>query len=108
MLSYDKKVNELLSDTEFFKKIISMKTAEEVQSAFEKAGAEVPIEDVQEIGAVINEVLEKLNEENLESVSGGVNPAGFLAGMGMIIRILDVARDVEYFVQAVKWSHRRH
>ena len=85
MLDKDEKINELLADKEFFKKITSMKTIEEVVEAFEDEGIEISVEEVQEIGAMINEVVSKLNEEALEKVSGGGSKGrqlaeGFLSG----------------------------
>ena len=38
MLDKDEKINELLADKEFFKKITSMKTIEEVVGAFKDEG----------------------------------------------------------------------
>ncbi len=69
----DERINELLADKDFFKKITSMKTPEEVVGAFKEEGIEISTEEVQEIGAMINEVVGKLNEDYLENVSGGGN-----------------------------------
>lgn len=71
MLDKDKRINELLADKEFFKKITSMKTIEEVIGAFKEEGIEISVEEVQEIESMINEVVAKLNGEALENVSGG-------------------------------------
>lgn len=64
----------LLENEDFVKKIIIMEDAEEVKKSFKESGVEVSDSELDEVGSVMNEIVEILNkmpEEELKSVSGG-------------------------------------
>lgn len=66
----------LLENEDFVKKIIIMEDAEEVKKSFKENGVEVSDSELDEVGSVMNEIVEILNkmpEEELKSVSGGNN-----------------------------------
>ena len=70
-----KKFQSLLSNEEFMKKILQMKTAEEVQAEFKKDGVEISLEEVGILGSLSNKSIEKggkpLSEEDLSEIAGG-------------------------------------
>ena len=57
------------------KKILPMKTPEEVKKAFEEQGVEISLEEVEILGSLINKSIEKggkpLSEEDLSEIAGG-------------------------------------
>ena len=76
------KLQEILSDENFVREILEMKTAEEVQKAFEEKSIKLTIAEIQLLGSEINEQIKKIqdSEENkiildseLENISGGSN-----------------------------------
>lgn len=89
------KILELLNKEEFLKKIMILKTPEEVQKIFKDNNIDVSLEEVQSLGDEINlEIARKtkeLNENELCSISGGVNfsavnilnMAGYASVMGI-------------------------
>ena len=69
------KLSKLLNDEDFLKKILPMKTPEEVQAEFKKEGLELSIEEIEALGKAINAAAKKgkpLSEDELENVSGGM------------------------------------
>ena len=69
------KIESLLKNEEFMKKILPMQTPEEVQAEFKKEGVELSIEEIEALGSIINKYLEKggkpLSEDELENIAGG-------------------------------------
>lgn len=74
---------------DFAKKIMQMKTKEEVKKALSDEGVTATDEEINELGGLIKEILNKLEtlpENELEAVAGGVKGAGtkggFWSGLG--------------------------
>lgn len=64
----------LLEDKDFVQKIVTMEDVEEVKKSFKNKGVEISDNELNELGAIMNEIIEILNkmpEEELNSVSGG-------------------------------------
>ena len=80
------KIQELMKNEEFTKKLLSMENPEDVQDLFEDNGVELTLDEVKQIGLTLDkffsgeitaEQLEQtangeLSEEDLEQVAGGV------------------------------------
>lgn len=71
------KVQKLLSDEEFVKKLISQDTIEDAKKLFENQGIKTSIEEMEMLGRFIKKISEKgnekLSEEDLEEIVGGKN-----------------------------------
>lgn len=88
------KATELLKTAEFLKKVLPMEPAEALK-AFEAEGAEITIDELNELAAEINKGLEnsgegELSAEALENVAGGKMDPGlfwFAVGVGVGIGI---------------------
>lgn len=69
------RVNELLMDKTFQEKSLAVTNEEEVQELFAEFGLELTHEEVESIlvqlGSMLSETSEELDEEDLENVSGG-------------------------------------
>ena len=69
------KVQKLLSDKEFVKKLISQETVEDAKKLFENQGIATSIEEMEMLGRFIKKISqksnEKLSEKDLEEISGG-------------------------------------
>ena len=69
------KVQKLLSDEEFVKKLISQETIEDAKKLFEDQGITTSIEEMEMLGRFIKKISEKgnekLSEEDLKEVVGG-------------------------------------
>lgn len=64
----------LLENKDFVEKIIAMEDAQEVKKSFKENGVEISDSELDELGAIISEIVEILNkmpEDELNSVSGG-------------------------------------
>ena len=69
-----KKLEEILADQEFVKKLLGIETAEEVQQALKEKGVELSLEEINEIHRQIIQQLEsgeELDKEQLKNVAGG-------------------------------------
>ncbi len=69
-----KKLEEILADQEFVKKLLGIETAEEVQQALKEKGVELSLEEINEIHKQIIQQLEsgeELDKEQLKNVAGG-------------------------------------
>lgn len=71
------KVQKLLSDEEFVKKLILQETIEDAKKLFEDQGITTSIEEMKMLGRFIKKISEKgnekLSEEDLKEVVGGKN-----------------------------------
>ena len=71
------KVQKLLCDEEFVKKLISQETIEDAKKLFEDQGIATSIEEMEMLGRFIKKISEKgnkkLSEEELTEIVGGVN-----------------------------------
>ena len=89
------KVQKLLSDEEFVKKLISQDTIEDAKKLFEEQGITTSIEEMKTLGRFIKKISEKGNEklsdDDLGNITGGLIKGsatsqgvltGGLAGMG--------------------------
>lgn len=69
------KVQKLLSDKEFVKKLISQETVEDAKKLFENQGIATSIEEMEMLGRFIKKISqksnEKLSEKDLEEIVGG-------------------------------------
>ena len=69
------KVQKLLCDEEFVKKLISQETIEDAKKLFEDQGITTSIEEMEMLGRFIKKISEKgnekLSEEDLKEVVGG-------------------------------------
>lgn len=87
------KATELLNNEEFLKKVLPME-AEDAQKAFAAEGAEITVEELNEIAAEVNKVLARKNDGeltdvDLEAVAGGKkNTTVFLVGVAVGIAIV--------------------
>ncbi len=81
----DEKMLEALKDEGFVKKILEMKTQEEVQHAFKEKGVEVSKEEIGILGDIINKMKEKkstnLSVEELDEIAGGGKGDDYLEGL---------------------------
>ena len=83
------KVQKLLSDEEFVKKLISQETIEDAKKLFEDQGIATSIEEMEMLGRFIKKISqkgnEKLSEEDLEEiVGGGKLKNGFIRAGGIV------------------------
>ncbi len=81
------KFEKLLRDEEFVTKLLEMQTREEVQEEFKKQGIDVSLEEVGELGSIINYMIKEektqLSEDDLmKIVGGGASP---MADLGALI-----------------------
>ena len=87
------KVQKLLSDEEFVKKLISQETIEDAKKLFEDQGIATSIEEMEMLGRFIKKISqkgnEKLSEEDLEEISGGSAGSFVLRGLGATIGALE-------------------
>jgi len=61
----------LFNDKEFLKKVLPMKP-EEAQKEFEANGSDITVEDLRELGNLINKATNnELGEDDLENIAGG-------------------------------------
>ena len=71
------KVQKLLSDEEFVKKLISQETIEDAKKLFEDQGIKTNIEEMKILRELIKEISnnskKELSEDDLEEISGGVS-----------------------------------
>ena len=71
------KIAKALEDLDFLNDLLDMQTSEEVQKVFKEKGMEISLEDVNAIADIINKIIEKdfakLNAEDLDKISGGIN-----------------------------------
>ena len=71
----NRKFSNLMKDESFLKKILVMKTPEEVQAAFKGKGVEISLEEIELLGDLINKSIEKggkkLTEDDLHEIVGG-------------------------------------
>ena len=68
------KLQQLMQDEEFLKKILVLETPEEVQGAFKENGVDISIEDLEKIKELIKKSMNEnyeLTEEELEEIIGG-------------------------------------
>ncbi|MBR2735641.1 MAG: hypothetical protein IKE05_05565 [Clostridia bacterium] len=72
------KIKKLLQDEDFITKLLEMQTREEVQEEFKRQGIDVSLEEVGELGSIINYLIKEektqLSEEDLVKISGGTGP----------------------------------
>ncbi|MDR1627812.1 MAG: hypothetical protein LBR79_03485 [Oscillospiraceae bacterium] len=71
----NEKAKEKLKDKNFLKKIIGLKTKDEVINAFSSEEVEISEKEIEEIGEYVNTIVGKLNEmpeDDLQKISGGV------------------------------------
>ena len=68
------KFNQLMENTEFVNEMLSQNNEEEVQALYSKHGVELTIDEVREIGKVLNsfETKEELDDSDLDEVAGGL------------------------------------
>ena len=92
------RLREVLSDEEFVKELLSMKSAEQVQDALEDKGITVTTDEIRQVGDLLRkaesgeisqETLEaaasgELSEAELEEVAGGSLTALVLAFVGIV------------------------
>lgn len=87
------KVQKLLSDEEFVKKLISQETIEDAKKLFEDQGITTSIEEMEMLGRFIKKISEKgnekLSEEDLGEISGGSGGSLFVRGLGATIGALE-------------------
>lgn len=87
------KVQKLLSDEEFVKKLISQETIEDAKKLFENQGIKTSIEEMEMLGRFIKKISEKgnkkLSEEDLEEISGGSAGSFVVRGLGATIGALE-------------------
>ena len=87
------KVQKLLSDEEFVKKLISQDTIEDAKKLFEDQGITTSIEEMEMLGRFIKKTSEKgnekLSEEDLEEISGGSAGSFVVRGLGATIGALE-------------------
>ena len=87
------KVQKLLSDEEFVKKLISQETIEDAKKLFEDQGIATSIEEMEMLGRFIKKISqkgnEKLSEEDLEEISGGSAGSFVVRGLGATIGALE-------------------
>lgn len=71
---YSDAFNKLMEDEQFVQSMLSKETPEQVQVLYSENGVELTIEDVNEIGNMLNSLDNngELDESSLDSVSGGV------------------------------------
>lgn len=80
---------ELFKDEEFLKKVLVMSPAD-AQKEFEKEGGEITIDELNDIAAKINKVLQnngELDEESLDEVVGGGNAGVVKFAIGVAVGI---------------------
>ncbi len=70
------KFNQLMEDKEFVMKMLGQESEQAVQKLLAENGVEMTIEEVDALGATMNQYFEKLNsdeldEDSLENVAGG-------------------------------------
>ncbi|MDR1627811.1 MAG: hypothetical protein LBR79_03480 [Oscillospiraceae bacterium] len=71
----NEKAKEKLKDKNFLKKIIGLKTKDEVMDAFSSEEVEISEKEIEEIGEYVNTIVGKLSEmpeDDLQKISGGV------------------------------------
>lgn len=88
----DATFNALMEDKSFVVDMLSQETAEDVQNLFQKNGVDVSMEEVNELGKVLNHLEnsgDELSEESLESISGGfaITGAAVLAVAKAVIAV---------------------
>lgn len=87
------KVQKLLSDEEFVKKLVSQETVEDAKKLFEDQGITTSIEEMEMLGRFIKKISEKgnekLSEEDLEEISGGSAGSFVVRGLGATIGALE-------------------
>ena len=87
------KVQKLLCDEEFVKKLISQETIEDAKKLFEAQGIATSIEEMEMLGRFIKKISqkgnEKLSEEDLEEISGGSAGSFVVRGLGATIGALE-------------------
>lgn len=87
------KVQKLLSDEEFVKKLVSQETVEDAKKLFEDQGIATSIEEMEMLGRFIKKISqkgnEKLSEEDLEEISGGSAGSFVVRGLGATIGALE-------------------
>ena len=87
------KVQKLLCDEEFVKKLISQETIEDAKKLFEDQGIATSIEEMEMLGRFIKKISEKgnekLSEEDLEEISGGSAGSFVVRGLGATIGALE-------------------
>ena len=83
------KVQKLLSDEEFVKKLISQETVEDAKKLFEDQGIATSIEEMEMLGRFIKKISqkgnEKLSEEDLENIGGGKLKDVAIRAVGTVI-----------------------
>ncbi len=75
MIKLEKELEVLMESPEFVERIMQMESKEEVKKAFESEGVKITDEQLNSLGKMFNEVIEKLStlsEKELQSVTGGL------------------------------------
>ena len=69
------KFKELMQDEEFVTKLLELQTPEEVQEEFKKEDIDISVEEVEQLGSIINYMIKEgknqLTEDDLGKISGG-------------------------------------
>ena len=95
------RLNEVLSDEEFVKELLTMKTAEQVQDALEDKGVSATTDEIRQMGDFLRKVASgeisqdtvnalangELSEEELEEVAGG-SVAAVILFVGLVATFL--------------------
>jgi len=77
-------VKKLFADEEYVKGLVALETPEEVQASLKEQGLECSVEDIMKIKDLLPKFKDgELNDEELESVSGGSFAIGVAAVLGV-------------------------
>ena len=76
------KYKEILESKDFNDKVANMSTMEELCEYFNKNGVSTTIEETEEICKIIDAEFSKLNETDLDNVTGGLGLTGTLLVIG--------------------------
>ncbi len=106
---YEKSI-ELLKDKEFLEKILKMDSEEEVMAAFKERGAEITHEEFIGLRGSVNSIsdsIEKLDESEIEKISGGVFGIDIATVMSIVSGLCGVIGSTISGVRKVNEGERR-
>ena len=98
------KIEQIFSDEAFTNSILEMESPEEVQKALDEKGLSLSLEEIHAIKSSLSAADGELDEEDLESVSGG----SVLAVISVIGAVAGLAGSTLGLAQKVNnWTRRR-
>jgi lactobin A/cerein 7B family class IIb bacteriocin len=100
------RIKEVFSNEEFVKSIMELETPEEVQEALRKESIDLSIDEIVKILNLVEKKIAndgELNEEELESVTGGFLGLFITACVGLILGLTAMGTGIEISSRRRRW-----